>query len=243
MSPAENGCGWTAVSHDTWITITAGASGSGNGTVSYSLAANPARIPRQGTMTIAGHAFTALQGITFLDVPTSNPFYTDIGKISARGITVGCDSQNYCPTRSVTRAEMAVFIVRALGIFNPPTPTSQRFQDVPPSNFAYAFIEELARRGITVGCGGSNYCPNDPVTREQMAAFIMRALGEFNPPPPATQRFQDVPPSNQFYAFIDRLAVLGITMGCQPSPPLYCPSDPVPREQMAAFLNRAFGCP
>ncbi len=240
---AENGCGWTATSHDAWITITAGGSGSGNGTVSYSLAANPTRIPRQGTMTVAGHTFTALQGITFLDVPTSNVFYTDIGKISAKGITVGCDSQNYCPGQSVTRAEMAAFIVRALGIFDPPPPASQRFTDVPPSYWAYAFIEELARRGITVGCGGGNFCPNDPVTREQMAALIMRALGEFNPPPPASQRFNDVPPSNQFYAFIDRLAVLGITLGCQPSPPLYCPSDPVPREQMAAFLNRAFGCP
>ena len=138
---------------------------------------------------------------------------------------------------------MAAFIVRALGVFNPPPPASQRFNDVPPSNPFYAFIEELARRGITLGCGGGNFCPSDPVTREQMAAFLVRALGEFNPPPPASQRFQDVPPSNQFYAFIDRLAALGITMGCQASPPLYCPSDPVPREQMAAFLNRAFGCP
>jgi len=241
---AENGCGWIATSNDTWITITGGGSGSGNGTVSYSLAANPTRTRRQGTMTIAGHTFTALQGVTFLDVPMSNVFYTDIGKISAKGITVGCDSQNYCPAQSVTRAEMAVFIIRALGIFNPPPPASQRFADVSPSNFAYAFIEELARRGITVGCNASNYCPNDPVTREQMAAFIIRALGEFNPPPPASQRFQDVPPSNQFYAFIDRLAALNITMGCTTSPPLlYCPSSPVPREQMAAFLNRAFGCP
>lgn len=240
---AESGCGWTATSNDNWITVTAGASGSGNGTVSYSLAANPTRLRRQGTITIAGHTFTVLQGITFVDVPMSNVFYTDIGKISAKGITVGCDSQNYCPAQSVTRAEMAVFIVRSLGIFDPPTPASQRFTDVPPSNFAYAFIEELARRGITVGCGGSNYCPNDPVTREQMAAFIIRALGEFNPPPPASQRFNDVPATNQFYAFIDRLAALNITMGCQTSPPLYCPTSPVPREQMAAFLNRAFGCP
>ena len=240
---AETGCSWTATSHDSWITITAGGGGSGNGTVSYSLEANPTRNRRQGTVTIAGHTFTALQGITFLDVPMSNAFYTDIGKISAKGVTLGCDPQNYCPAAAVTRAQMAVFIVRALGVLNPPPPASQRFQDVPPSNFAYAFIEELARRGITLGCTANNFCPDDPVTREQMAAFIVRALGEFNPPPPASQRFNDVPPSNPFYNFIDRLAALGITMGCQASPPLYCPSDPVARDQMAAFLNRAFGCP
>lgn len=240
---AEGGCGWTAASHATWITVTAGGSGSGNGSVSYSIAANTTGARRQGTMTIAGHTFTALQGVSFLDVPMSNAFYTDIGKISAKGITLGCDSQNYCPSLTVSRAQMAVFIVRALGVFNPPPPASQRFQDVPPSNFAYAFIEELARRGITLGCTANTFCPDDPVTRDQMAAFIVRALGEFNPPPPASQRFNDVPPGNPFYAFIDRLAALGITMGCQASPPLYCPSDPVARDQMAAFLNRAFGCP
>jgi hypothetical protein len=84
------------------------------------------------------------------------------------------------------------------------------------------------------------YCPADPVLREQMAAFIMRGLGEFNPPTPATQRFNDVPPENQFYNFIVRMAVLGITVGCSTSPPLYCPSDSVTRAQMAAFLVRAF---
>jgi hypothetical protein len=76
------------------------------------------------------------------------------------------------------------------------------------------------------------------VTREQMAAFIIRSLGEFNPPTPAQQRFLDVPPSNPFYNFIDRMAVLNITAGCGGSN--YCPTSAVTREQMAAFLVRAF---
>jgi hypothetical protein len=78
------------------------------------------------------------------------------------------------------------------------------------------------------------------VLREQMAAFILRALGETNPPVPPMQRFNDVPPSNQFYNFIDRMAVLQITLGCSASPPLYCPGSSVTRGQMAAFLVRAF---
>jgi hypothetical protein len=73
-----------------------------------------------------------------------------------------------------------------------------------------------------------------------MAAFIIRALGEINPPTPPNQRFNDVPPSNQFYNFIDRMAVLNITLGCSANPPLYCPSSVVSRLQMAAFLVRAF---
>src|SRR5207245_4970222 len=91
--------------------------------------------------------------------------------------------------------------------------------------------------------GQGKYCPGDNVTREQMAAVIIRALGDFNPPPPAQQRFADVPPENIFYAFIEEMAVRRITLGCgtdaSTGMPLYCPKDPVTREQMAAFLVRA----
>lgn len=73
-----------------------------------------------------------------------------------------------------------------------------------------------------------------------MAAFLIRGLGEFSPPTPATQRFNDVPPANVFYSFIDRMAVLQITLGCTPDHLQYCPSSPVTRAQMAAFLVRAF---
>jgi hypothetical protein len=128
-------------------------------------------------------------------------------------------------------------------------PAEQRFADVPPENIFYAFIDRLAMLGVTVGCGTNGqgepiYCPTAFVTREQMAAFLIRARGEFNPPVPAQQRFADVPPENIFYAFIDRLAVLGITVGCGTNGQgqlIYCPADFVLRQQMAAFLVRAFG--
>jgi hypothetical protein len=73
-----------------------------------------------------------------------------------------------------------------------------------------------------------------------MSAFILRGLGEFNPPMPGSQRFNDVPPSNIFYNFIDRMAVLNITLGCTPDHLFYFPADPVIRAQMTAFLSRAF---
>jgi hypothetical protein len=240
-------CDWTAVasSPDNFITITAGSSGSGNGTVTYSVAGNTASgaIPRTGTITISGPTvliFTVYQGINFLDVALGDPFFEFIGKLSARQVTLGCGVGNYCPNDPVTREQMAVFILRARGEFNPPTPTSQRFLDVPPTSPFYAFIDRMAVLQITLGCGGGNYCPASTVTREQMAVFIIRALGELNPPTPATQRFDDVPPSSPFYNFIDRMAVLGITLGCSASPPLYCPTASVTRGQMAVFLVRAF---
>jgi hypothetical protein len=175
----------------------------------------------------------------FSDVPTDYPFYTEISNIAYRQITVGCGGGNYCPSDFVTRGQMAAFIMRSLGEFDPPTPPTQRFNDVLPDNTFYAFIDRLAALGITVGCGGGNYCPNDLVTRGQMAAFIMRGIGIFDPPTPAAQRFTDVPPDYLFYAFIDQMAVRGVTAGCGSTN--YCPNDFVTRAQMAAFLVRGFG--
>lgn len=234
---APAGCNWTAVSNAGFINVTSG-NGIGNGTINYSVSTNTDPGIRSGTITAGGSVFTVYQSVDFMDVPPAHLFYTEISKIYARGITVGCTGTTFCPDDPVTREQMAAFIIRALGDFNPPTPAQQRFGDVPPANSFYAFIDEMAVRQITVGCGGGNYCPASPVTREQMAAFIIRALGEFNPPPPASQRFLDVPPSNPFYDFIDRMAVLNITLGCGGGS--YCPGQSVTRAQMAAFLVRAF---
>jgi len=235
-------CAWTATTSSPFITITSGASGTGNGSVQYSVAANASAGSRSDGITIAGQTFTVYQGIDFLDVPPNNPFYSDIGKLSARGVTLGCGSGNYCPNDPITREQMAAFILRAKGEFSPPTPASQRFNDVPPSNTFYNFIDRLAVLQITLGCTPDHlmYCPTDPVKRDQMAAFILRGLGEFNPPTPGSQRFNDVPPGNLFYNFIDRMAVLNITLGCTPDHLMYCPNDSVTRGQMAAFLVRAF---
>jgi hypothetical protein len=237
---AGSACSWTAVSNHSWIHTS--SNGMGNGVVNYTVDANPDPSPRTGTITVDGLTFTVYQGVQFSDVPNTHTFYTEIGKLSARGITLGCGGGNYCPDAAVTREQMAAFIIRALHEpgYIPPTPMTQRFVDVPPSNTFYAHIEEMAVRQITLGCGGNNYCPTTAVTREQMAAFIIRALHEpgYIPPTPMTQRFADVPPSNPFYAHIDEMAVLMITLGCGGDN--YCPTASVTRAQMAAFLVRAF---
>jgi IgA peptidase M64/S-layer family protein len=233
------GCSWNATSNDSWIIINSGSGGPGSGVVNFTLQSHSGLTRRIGSFSAGGQVVTVFQGAAYLDVPQGHLFYNDIGKLSARGITVGCGGGNFCPESPVTREQMAAFIIRSLGEFNPPAPTSQRYVDVPPSNSFYAFIEQMAVRGITVGCGGGNYCPVANVVREQMAAFLIRARGEFNPPTPASQRYGDVPPSNPFYNFIDRLAVLGITSGCGGGN--FCPSNFVTRGQMSAFLVRAFG--
>ena len=237
-TPAE--CEWTVFTDVDWIHLSGPPQGTGSVTINYLVDANPTTSRRVGGIFIGGQAFTVYEGRDFADVPHDHPFYVFIGKLSARGITQGCDANNYCPNALTTREQMAALIVRSLGEFNPPTPAQQRFNDVPPDNPFYNFIDRLAALNITSGCGNNNFCPSSPVSREEMAALIIKALGEFNPPTPATQRFADVPPSNIFYNFIDRFAALGITQGCATSPPRFCPNDPVTRGQMAVFLTRAF---
>ncbi|MGH9365092.1 MAG: S-layer homology domain-containing protein, partial [Thermoanaerobaculia bacterium] len=100
------------------------------------------------------------------------------------GIVVGCSAGHatparpfYCPDDNVTRAQMAVFIERAVhGPGFVPPPATGIFADVPPGSFAADYVEALYNDGIAAGCGGGNYCPNDPVTRAQMAVFIVTAF-------------------------------------------------------------------
>jgi hypothetical protein len=239
----SSSCSWGAVSQSSWIHITSTASGNGDGSLNYSVDANPLSTSRSGSILIDGIAVPVVQGAKFADVDVNNIFYNHIGKLSARGVTLGCGGGSYCPGSSVTREQMAAFITRALGVSNPTPPPFPTFVDVPQSNIFYGFVEELARRGITQGCGNDVngnrlFCPSATVTREQMAAFMIRALGVVNPPTPAMQRFTDVPPTNIFYAFIEEMALRGITLGCGTD--IYCPQSPVSREQMAAFLVRGF---
>ena len=95
-------------------------------------------------------------------------------------------------------------------------------------------IEAVAAEGIASGCGGGRFCPTDPVTRGQMAAFLQRAL---DLTATSAISFSDVPPGAPFATAINAVATAGITTGCGGG--RFCPTDPVTRGQMAAFLQRA----
>jgi hypothetical protein len=110
-----------------------------------------------------------------------------------------------------------------------------------PSNFA-PWIEALAAEEITGGCGGGNYCPTNPVRRDQMAVFLLKAKhGSDYVPPPCSGDFGDVACPSQFADWIEQLADEGITGGCGGGN--YCPQNNVTRGQMAAFLVNTFSLP
>jgi S-layer family protein len=181
---------------------------------------------------------------TFSDVPPSHPFFQFIEALAASGITAGCGGGNYCRNNAVTRAQMAVFILKAKhGQFYLPPDCTQVFDDVPcPSQFA-DWIEQLFVEGIAVGCGGNNYCPNNAVTRAQMSAFLLKGkFGSSHVPPPCQPDFNDVAcPGNLFADWISELVDLNITAGCGGGN--YCPTLPNTRGQMAVFLYKTFLAP
>jgi hypothetical protein len=175
----------------------------------------------------------------FVDAPVSYWATPWIEGLAASGLTAGCGVGMYCPSKTVTRAQMAVFLINAKGV-TPPAATGTMFTDVPVTHWAAKWIEELARRGITAGCGANLYCPDAPVTREQMAVFLLKAQ-DITPLAATGTVFTDVPVTHWAAKWIEELARRGITAGCGPN--LYCPGKPVMRDQMSVFLVRAFSLP
>ena len=259
---ATSGVSWTAQSDASWLTVTCvnSAQGACVGQVKFNVAPNNGvgAVVRKGTIrvSVAGYEsssiryeFNAYQAIKFSDVnynvstPEELVLPNSISNIYARGITTGIGGGQYGPGDPVNRAQMATFLTRALrGMSVPPAPLSQRFMDVPigsNGHWAQAFIDYVARRGISTGYGNGFFGPEDPMTRWQMAVSLCRALGVTDPPAPQAEPFSDVPLSHPYVRWIAELKRRGITQGCGNNN--FCPDSTVTRGEMAIFLVRAFG--
>jgi subtilisin family serine protease len=116
---------------------------------------------------------------SFPDVPCASPYAAWVNELLVRAITSGCGGGNYCPSGFVSREQMAVFLLRTFegSAYIPPGCTAPPFADVPCSSPYAIWIQELAVRGITVGCGGGNYCPLQAVSRGEMAVFLVAMFG------------------------------------------------------------------
>ena len=173
----------------------------------------------------------------FSDVKIGSTHENDIIAIAISGITRGCGDGRYCPGRDVTREEMASFLTRALKL---PSTSTHYFRDVPKDSTHVNDVNALRAAGITMGCNppaNDRFCPKDPVKRDQMAAFLSRAL---DLKLPTTSTFSDVRDGSTFDRQIGAIANAGITKGCNPpTNSRYCPDRPVSRAEMASFLTRA----
>jgi len=163
-----------------------------------------------------------------------------IEAIAAIGVTLGCNppgNDRFCPEQPVTRAEMATFLTRALNLGEA---SIQPFTDIAGSTHE-ASINSIYAAGITKGCNpptDDEYCPDEPITRDEMASMLARA---FDLAPSTDTPFTDIA-SSVHAANINALAAAGITRGCNPpDDDHFCPTQLITREQMASFLTRALG--
>ncbi len=151
------------------------------------------------------------------------------------------NASKYIPglSKSNFRAIITIALIVCLGIVMPSRLLARTFVDVPTDYWAFSFIETFAANGITAGCGGGNYCPEDLVTRAQMAVFLERGMrgSDYVPPPATGNTFLDVGANDFAASFIEQFFLDGITSGCGGNN--YCPNDQVTRAQMAVFLLRA----
>jgi hypothetical protein len=180
-------------------------------------------------------------GGTFTD-DNGSIFEGAIEAIAAVGITRGCNppaNTKYCPRNVVTRGAMAAFLVRTLGLVD------DGGKDWFTDDNGHLFendINKLAAAGVTKGCNppaNDQFCPDNPVTRGAMAAFLVRGFGYTDGV--GDDLFTD-DDSSVFENDIDKLARAGVTKGCNPpANDHFCPTDVVVRDTMAAFLARAKG--
>lgn len=162
----------------------------------------------------------------------------NIEAIAAEGITRGCNppaNHYFCPEDEVTRGQMAAFLRRALSL-----PDSDRNWFIDETGHVFEEdIHALAEAGITRGCDPPDnfrFCPDEPVLRGEMAAFLRRAFGY---PASDENHFGD-DDGSVFEADIDAIAAAGVTSGCNPpANDQFCPDETVTRAQMASFLARA----
>jgi hypothetical protein len=212
--------------------------------------------------------------LSFVDVPANDPFFTFIRCLTCRALISGytcggpgepCNPQNQPYFRTgnpATRGQVAKILSNAAGYADVYPTTQQTFADVPSSNPFWLFIERVAARGYISGydCGGPGE-PCDPqtrpyfrwgnaVTRGQLSKMTTQTAGLNDPIPSTQQTFADVPNTNVFWVFIERLAAVGAISGytcggpgepCDPQTrPYFRPFADVTRGQTTKIIASAF---
>jgi hypothetical protein len=195
----------------------------------------------------AGEVYQVRKSAIFVDVPYEHWANDYIERLYLARITGGCSATplGYCPNQNVTRAHLAVFLLRSkygAPYLPPEVGASTGFADVPVTHWAAAWIKQLAAEGITAGCGGGKFCPDKAVTRAELAVMLLRAkYGTSYAPPAAVGLFADVPVGHWAAAWVEQLVDEGVTAGCGGG--RYCPNGFVTRAEIAVFLVETFDIP
>ena len=183
-------------------------------------------------ITLAGFNFLPGAVVTVGTTPATNVVVSNYNQITANTPALGPGTLNVV---TVTNTDGTAGTL--------PNGWIADFLDVPGGQQFYQFVTTLVRNAITVGVGGGNYGVTQDTLRQQMAVFLLKAKYGlcYTPPPCTVQVFTDVPCSSGFAPWINELVAEGITGGCGTG--IYCPTNPVLRQQMAVLLLRTFEAP
>jgi hypothetical protein len=263
---ANSSCIWSVSSDSPWLYVTSGSVGTGSGTVYFSVNPNPDPVARTGTLTIAGLKFTLVQAPFCQFTVTPSQLYLDASAQSvslsvtaipqvcswsvsllggfATVTSAGNGSGNGTVTVSISQNATGYDRAAYLYVANLPITFTQRntttvFADLSPGNSAFNSGSVMLEQHITDGCAANpfRFCPEDAITRGQMAVFLVRAaLGGDTFSYAQAPYFTDVPAGHQFFRWIQKLKELGITNGCAVG--MFCPEGIVTRAEGATFVMR-----
>jgi S-layer homology domain len=185
----------------------------------------------------------------FVDI-TGNVFYFAIHYLNCRSVISGIDPTHYGPAGTSTRGQFAKVVVLGFGLTLTTPPHGQDFTDVPPSYFAYVYIETGFINGILSGfdpasCTAAGaiypcYLPNRAITRGQLTKLVVNAA-HYPLVTPGTQTFTDVPPSNVFYIAIETAHAHGVINGYPDQ--TFRPNNSIRRDEMAQIVYKGVTSP
>ncbi len=232
-----------------FLRITQGSTGTGNGTVSVAVDARSAgdNSVQSGYLVVESQMVPFIQppwgqgGSPYSDVDLSAPFAAHVALV-AQHLDLSVRPGVFSPNVPVTRRLMARAVISGfLGTQNFQSSATPYFSDVPASDPDFRYVQKLRELGITSGCTQDRFCPDDVVTRGQMAAFLSRSLVGESFQVAAEPTFRDVLAGHLFYRYIQKIRDWGITAGCTAT--TYCADDPILKWQLAVFLARSFYTP
>ena len=201
--------------------------------VSFAQCGHPVGMARQAV------AAAGLEGAEPADIGQSGERFDAVEALRSEGVIEGteCEPGLFCPDEPVSRAALAVWLVRVLDGADPSPGGVSSFEDVDASLWWAVHVERLAELGVTVGCRRepARFCPRQTVTRAQAAALLRRAF-DLGAAVPAG--FADIS-DRSVAADASALYAAGITAGCSREPRLFCPDRPTSRGEMAVLLERA----
>ena len=195
------------------------------------------RVPGQP---VFDHVIDIYQGKNFTDTSSIPSTHEAASKLNAVLVTTGCTATTYCPSDNLTREQLAAMLVRAVhGPDSAPPPVStETFADVPFGHWSHIFVEDIAKRKITEGCGMDSqgrplFCPSTFVTRAELAVFLLRLSGIVAPPPPNPATFGDIS-THWARIYIEEAVKQGLMQACAPN--MFCPEQHATRAEVAETL-------